>query len=397
MGGTDSPGIICLKPAPAPSNTLPNIDGGNVLLADRTLAAPRELVAGLLHAGTKCVLGGSSKAGKTWLLLALAVCIATGTLFLRWPTTACLVLYINLEIHRAFIKQRLQTIAAKMGLTDLSNLHILTLRGQGVDFDTLLEQIIERIKGERYALIILDPLYKLMVGRSENTAGSVGVLCHQIEQLIERTGAAVVYAHHFTKGNAAKKKAMDRLSGSGVLARDADTIITLTEHQEEGCYAVEMTLRNLPPQPAFVAEWDFPVMKERRDLDPADLKRAGDEDIQDDDLEPLVDLLDENPLTTGEWQAAAEREDYSKATFYRMKQKLVAAKRVKMDQTATFWTRAGDDISQSQVSAVSRVETGETTETAQTNSARQAAPVARASQEISGISSNSQPQTNRRH
>jgi hypothetical protein len=127
-----------------------------------------------------------------------------------------------------------------------------------------------------------------------------------------------------------------RVSGSGVFARDADTIITLTEHEEEGCYAVEMTLRNLPPQPAFVVEWDFPVMVERRDLDPADLKRT--DDVQEDDLEPLVELLDEKPLTTGEWQAAAERDGYSRATFYRMKQKLVAAKRVTTDQMSIFWT-----------------------------------------------------------
>ena len=346
--------ILCLKPAHPAGNSLPNIDAANALLADRTLVAPPELVTGLLHCGTKGVLGGSSKAGKTWLLLDLAISVATGTPFLKWRTTAGKVLVINFEIHRAFIKVRLHKITARKGLTDLSNLSIWTLRGQGADVETLLEQITERIKGERYALIILDPLYKLMAGRSENTAGAVGALCHQIEQLIEQTGAAVVYGHHFTKGNQAKKAAMDRLSGSGVFARDADTIITFTEHQEERCYAVEMTLRNLPPQPPFVVQWCYPVMVERPDLDPKDLKgeRAEDGDERDDDLELLVDLLDEKPLTTGQWQAAAERDGCSRATFYRMKQKLVAAKRVTMDQTSAFWTRAGDDISKSQVSAV---------------------------------------------
>jgi hypothetical protein len=120
-------------------------------------------------------------------------------------------------------------------------------------------------------------------------------------------------------------------------------------------------------------------MVERRDLDPADLKRGEDADERDDDLGLLVDLLDEKPLTTGQWQAAADGEGYSRATFYRMKQKLVAARRVTMDQTSTFWRRAGDDISKSQVSAVSKVETIETTETgetAETNTADLAAPVA---------------------
>jgi ATP-dependent 26S proteasome regulatory subunit len=50
-----------------------------------------------------------------------------------------------------------------------------------------------------------------MVGRGENTSGSVSKLCQEIEHLVERTGAAVVYAHHFTKGNQSKKEALDRM------------------------------------------------------------------------------------------------------------------------------------------------------------------------------------------
>ena len=356
--------IICLKPAHPSGNTLPSIHGGNVLLADRTLAAPRELVTGLLHGGTKGVLGGSSKAGKTWLLLDLAVSIATGTPFLKWPTIAGRVLFINLEILLVFIKERLQEITARKGLTDVGNLDFLNLRGQGADFETLLEQITERIKGERYALIILDPLFKLMVGMSENTAGSVGVLCHQIEQLIEKTGAAVVYAHHFTKGNAAKKKAMDRLSGSGVFARDADTIITFTEHVADGCYVLETTLRNFPPQPPFVVQWNFPIFVERPDLDPADLMRG---DNDQDDRAPLLALLDEGPLTTGQWLAVAEAEGYSRPTFFRKKKQLLATKQVALDEKSETWSRVGQNSLKSQVS---RVET----ETPETGEARTICP-----------------------
>jgi hypothetical protein len=280
------PGIICLKPAAPPAQTLPNIDAANALVADKTTGAPQQIVTGLLHAVTKGVLASGSKAGKTWLLLDLALSVATGTPFLKWLTNIGRVLFINFEIHRTFIQQRLSILAAKKQLTDLSNLSVWTLRGQSADVDTLLEDIMQRVQNERYSLIILDPLYKLMIGRAENTSTTVNILCHQIEQLVERTGAAVVYAHHFTKGNAAKKKAMDRMSGSGVFARDADTILTLTEHAEEGCYVVETTLRNLPPQEPFVVQWTFPLMVERPDLDPADLKR-GDEDM-------MLDALTQN-------------------------------------------------------------------------------------------------------
>ena len=170
--------IICLKPAPAAGNTLPNIDAGNALVADNSLVAPRELVTGLLHRGTKGVLAASSKVGKSWMLLDLATSIATGTRFLKWNTTAGRVLFLNFEIHRAFIKKRLQIIQERKQLTNLDNLDIWTLRGASANPEELLERIIDETRADHYALIILDPIYKLMVGRSENMAGGVGALSH---------------------------------------------------------------------------------------------------------------------------------------------------------------------------------------------------------------------------
>ena len=378
---TDGPalssGIICLKPAPL-GQTLPNIASASALIADPHISVPREIVAGLLHAGTKGVLASGSKAGKTWVLLDLATSIATGTPFLKWPTTTGKVLFINLEIHRAFIKRRLEVIKDRKHLSNLDNLSIWTLRGQGADVETLLEDIIKQIQDEKYVLIVLDPIYKLMVGRSENGAAGVGMLCHQIERLVEQTGVAVVYAHHFTKGSASKKKAIDRMSGSGVFARDADTIMTLTEHKEEECYAVELTLRNFPPQPPFVVQWDFPIFVERPDLDPADLKLGEGEEAED-ELEPLLALLDENPLTTGDWQGAAEAEGYSRPTFFRKKLRLEEAGRVEFNRKDKTWARAGVvgaaaaglARAGSDAAHVETSETFDTTEAPQTNTAGQ--------------------------
>lgn len=389
-----SPGIIRLKPLLA--RGLPKIDEGSALIADENLAVPREIVAGVLHAGTKGVLASSSKAGKTWVMLDLATSITTGTRFLKWSTTGGKVLFVNFEIHRAFIKGRLQIIKERKELPNLDNLRVWTLRGASAEPDDVIQAIVDEIRTDRYALIILDPIYKLMLGRSENMASGVGALVQNIDQLMEKTGAAVVYAHHFTKGNQAKKTAMDRISGSGVFARDADTIITLTEHKEEGCYAVEMTLRNLPPQPAFVVEWDFPLMVERPDLDPDDLKREEGED--DDDLEPLLELLDPKPLTTGEWQEAAEGEGYSRPTFFRKRVRLEAAGRVEFDRHQRTWARAsavgvaegglasaGFGPSQRETSETS--ETSETFETPEANTGAQTAFVVRAGQKSAGCKS----------
>jgi len=168
------------------------------------------------------VLGGSSKAGKSWLLLYLALCVASGRKFFRRLTKPGRVLYVNWEILPCFMATRVQVIVNHCKLESPTNLDTLNLRGITANLDTVVQQIIELAEQGNYCMIIIDPICKLMGGRSENAAGGVGALCQQLERVAERTGAAVVYAHHFTKGKQTQKKAIDRLSGSGVYGRDAD-------------------------------------------------------------------------------------------------------------------------------------------------------------------------------
>jgi hypothetical protein len=47
----------------------------------------------------------------------------------------------------------------------------------------------------------------------------------------------------------------------------------MTAHKERDCYTVEMILRNLPEQTPFVIQWQYPIMKLRPDLDPADIEQ----------------------------------------------------------------------------------------------------------------------------
>ena len=45
------------------------------------------------------------------------------------------------------------------------------------------------------------------------------------------------------------------ISGSGVFARDPDSLVVFTKHEEEGAFAGEMIVRNLPPVAPFVVRW----------------------------------------------------------------------------------------------------------------------------------------------
>lgn len=332
---------INMFPVPRISG-LPAIDNVTQFVSSTDIIRPNELVEGLIHQGTKAVLASGSKIGKTWILLDMALSVATGTNFLRWKTNTGKVLFINFEIQRAFIKSRVETLMQRRGISKADNLNLWNLRGKTTNFEALVANIIREIQNKNYSLIILDPIYKAMVGKSENMASGVGELCHQLERLAERTGAAVVFAHHFTKGNAKKKAAIDRMSGSGVFARDADTIITLTDHKVAGCYTVEMTLRNLAPQHPFVVQWDYPVMTERDDLDPEEMQSEPDENING--IGQLVyDILKGNQMTNGEWLAKCLDAKVSRATFYRVKALLLENGHVAYDADRKLWSTAETD------------------------------------------------------
>ena len=146
----------------------------------------------------------------------------------------------------------------------------------------------------------------------------------------------VVYAHHFSKGRQTKKKAIDRLSGSGVYGRDADSMILLTDHTQSRCFTVDLILRNLPPQDSFVVEWKYPVMVERIDLEP-----EGEEEAREDKrAHQMLSLIQNEPLTTGDWEEAAQQAGIPHATFFRIKTRLQDAGHIIRDRWDKTWSQA---------------------------------------------------------
>jgi hypothetical protein len=234
---------------------------------------PPELITGILHQGSKLVLGGSSKSHKTWTLLDLAISVATGTPWLGFATTRGKVLYANFEIEQHAWQNRIDKVnAAKKFMLAKSQLQLLNLRGHAADFNVLIPKILQMAHSENFALIILDPIYKLYGGTDENAARDVAALLNMVEHLAVESGAAVAFGAHFAKGNSAGKEAIDRISGSGVFARDPDSLLILTRHEADDAFTVEPILRNFAPVPPFVVRWEFPLMQPADDLDPHRLK-----------------------------------------------------------------------------------------------------------------------------
>jgi RecA-family ATPase len=58
---------------------LPAIENLATSLAGPPIEIPPEIIEGVLHQGSKAVLGSNSKARKTWILLDLALSVASGS------------------------------------------------------------------------------------------------------------------------------------------------------------------------------------------------------------------------------------------------------------------------------------------------------------------------------
>lgn len=240
---------------------------------------PKVLLEGLLHKGSKMMLASNSKGMKTWNLMNLALSVAAGVDWLGFNTNKGKVLYVNMELQDWSIPTRMNDIVMKRSASvnlagALQNIHFWNLRGHGCDITSIRPKLEDQLH-EGYDLMVVDPIYKLMGGRDENSAGDIGDMLNELERFAMKAQAAVVFAHHFAKGNAAGKDAIDRASGSGVWGRDPDCIFSLTQHEEDGCFTAEPVVRHFAKPEPFVVRWTYPVFVKDDQVDAGKLRGAG--------------------------------------------------------------------------------------------------------------------------
>lgn len=321
-------GLALARPRPAtkPEEPADEIPAGLIIKAYPDLQAspmvvPAQVIDGVLYRAGKMIVGGTSKGRKTWSLMDLAAAVASGG---EWWGRQCNlgdVLYINFELQEFNFRQRMDDILKARNCKDPSHIHVLNLRGQAADMTVLRPVLAQAIESRDFSLLIFDPIYKLIGSRSENDAGDMADLMNEFEALAVDSGSALVFAHHFAKGAQGGKFAIDRMSGSGVLSRDPDAIMILSDHAEDNAYVCEPTLRCFPPIPAFGLRWDHPQLKPCDDLDVEGIRQPGRNKTYNE--KQLLDLLPKDGLTFGDWLEKAKAEHgIGKTSFYRSLKKL---------------------------------------------------------------------------
>lgn len=214
------------------------------LPADETLAdvwnnmpdLKPELIPGILRVGHKLLLAGPSKAGKSFMLINLAISIAEGSEWLGMKCRQGRVCYVNLELDRASCLRRFREIYERRGLQpkNIKNVTIWNLRGHAAPMNKLAPILIHRFKAKKYSAVIIDPIYKVITG-DENSATEMSEFCSYFDKVATEMDVSVIYCHHHSKGASGKyANAADRSSGSGVFARDPDAILDLRELNVDG-------------------------------------------------------------------------------------------------------------------------------------------------------------------
>lgn len=234
------------------------------------------VIEGLLREGETMNLIASPKTGKSWLVLDLAIAVATGRPWLgRFPTVAGDVLIIDNELHGETSANRIPKVAKARGLgTDdfADRVFIRNLRG-GLQDIVSLGSFFRAIERGRFRLIVLDAFYRFLpAGMDENANADMASLYNHIDRYAADLGCAFVLIHHSSKGNQSGKSVTDVGAGAGSQSRATDAHLVLRPHEEPDVVVLDAAVRSWPPQESVCLRWAFPVWDAADDLDPKRLK-----------------------------------------------------------------------------------------------------------------------------
>jgi len=291
--------------------------------ADSPLELPPLVIHYLLHQGSKMLLGGNSKGRKTWTLLDLALSVATGSDWWGFHTRKGCVCYVNLELQSAFFRQRFEKIKETRNLIIEHGAFLAWhLRGYAKPMRELINDLLIFLQQHRFSLIIIDPIYKTLPAThgAENDSAIITQLLNDIEAIAVETGAAVLFSSHFSKGDQSEKESLDRVSGSGAWARDPDSVLTMTPHEDIDSFTVDATLRNLAPIRPFVVKWDYPLFVRQEEADPDKLKRpkgrGRPQEFEASDV--LTQMKDQSWKTSALQRRVKQEIGLKDATFYKL-------------------------------------------------------------------------------
>jgi hypothetical protein len=203
-----------------------------------------DFVEGLLGVGASSLVYGPSNVGKSFLILDLAACVATGRSFRdELEVDQGGVLYLSLE-GKSGMQNRLEALKRRGVLADEPPLFVsfdhvsLTGPSIGPTYGQIVAETcrkIEREQGVSFKLIIVDTLSRAMAGGDENSGRDMMIAVGEIDLIRGETGAHVMIVHHSGKDETRGAR------GSSTLRAAVDTEIELSRPEGSAITTMRVT------------------------------------------------------------------------------------------------------------------------------------------------------------
>lgn len=217
-------------------------------------------------------VSGPGGCGKTWMLLDLAIAVATGTKWLgQIECQQGSVLIIDEESSERLLTERLTKMCAGRLLDTTSGLPIEFAVQQGVLFDNedafaLLVSAVEELKP---SLIIIDSLVRVHRA-DENSSVAMAAVFSKVKELVRGSNRTVVIADHHRKPSALPMSPEHLVRGSSEKLAFSDSILVLQKRASG-----ELTVKHVKSRfGKEIDDFDFEIVD--TDADSTVVRYSGD-------------------------------------------------------------------------------------------------------------------------
>lgn len=318
----------------------PTESNGRTLLSGDSLTqfmkqeieTPQWMVEGVWSDKAHGLIAGEAKTFKSLIAMDLGVAVASGTRFLGHFDTPEQgpVMLIQEENEPSLIQDRLMKIASSRGLLPDARMNgkgtlsissgvddipmwIYNNRGFRLTEVEHLEALQEEIIRIKPKLVILDPLYRMIPGRDENSASEMNPVLGNLLDLKQAHGCGILIIHHYKKQNFEYPSSGGaRISGTGLFHRwfesalyvekteDPFTVKLVPDHRAaapQGVITLDFELDDLGKTGYYV---EVQVTREERAQNRMKLKRLVN-DRPGIRLDKLAEVLESHPKTVKKW------------------------------------------------------------------------------------------------